>query len=99
MTISTFVFKEKKVHMNGLDFSQVPKDPSLGPFWGILGPPNLQSFFKKNWALSLPLIYDYLTLCKKSEENGDSILCCSKYNFQIKVFPLLTIGQTNRAKL
>jgi hypothetical protein len=30
-----FHFKQKKVHINGLDFHQNSKNPILGPFWPL----------------------------------------------------------------
>ena len=64
---SYFHVQVKKIHMNGLQFCQKPHNI----FWGIFGTfwahLTRRDFFFKNLALSLFLLYGYLSLSKNQK--------------------------------
>ena len=64
----------RKVHINGLNFSQKPKNPIFGAFWDFSGPPDTTELFFKNWAPSFSYFIDYLTSGKKSGKTVKPIL-------------------------
>ena len=66
-----FHFNKKKVHINGLDFRQNAKNLV---FQHKCCKISILRFFFENRALSLFLLYDSLTSCKKSERSYDPIL-------------------------
>ena len=68
--IMFFHFKQKKVHINGLDFRQKCKNPIFDPFL----PQNGETrFFPKNPAPLRFVVYGSLTSCKKSKRSYDPI--------------------------
>ena len=54
------------------DFSQICR--FLHRFWDFLGPPDPTRLFFKNWTWLFFLLYDYLTLCKKSAKTDEPVL-------------------------
>ena len=48
--MTSFMLKQKRVHMNGLDFCQCPKNFIFWPFQDFLGPLDPPGHFFKNHA-------------------------------------------------
>ena len=51
-----------------------PDMPFFTPFLGLFGPPDPTRLFFKNWTWLFFLLYDYLTLCKKSAKTDEPVL-------------------------